>query len=71
MHMEKHVLVKEIFINGLNMGLSLWARVKDSGNTDFLVKKKFWVQQTVKVMLTVFWDIKGPMTLDLFEKVQL
>ena len=37
--------------------------------TVFLVKKIFQVQQSVKkVMLTVFWDIKGPMTIDFLEK---
>ena len=40
--------------------------------TDSLRKKKFWVQQSVKkVILTVFWDIKGFITIDFFEKVRL
>ena len=33
--------------------------------TDCLVKKKFWSQWLIKkVMLTVFWDMKGPITID-------
>ena len=36
---------------------------------DFMLKKKFWVQQSVKeVMLTVFLDRKGPITIDFPEK---
>ena len=36
---------------------------------DSLVNKKFWVQQSLKkVMLTVFWDMKGPITVDFLEK---
>ena len=32
------------------------------------IKKKVWTQQPVKkVMLTVFWDMIGPTTTDLFE----
>ena len=31
--------------------------------------KKFWAEQSVKkVMLTVFWDMKGPITIDFLEK---
>ena len=38
-------------------------------HTDTLVKKKFWVQQSVKkVMLTVFLDMKGPIIIDFLEK---
>ena len=34
-----------------------------SENTDSPVKKKIWAQGSVtKVMLTVFWDMKGPIT---------
>ena len=32
-------------------------------NTDFPVKKKFLEQRSVKVMLTVFWDMKGSITI--------
>ena len=28
--MEKHVLVKQMFTNELNMGLPLWARIEKS-----------------------------------------
>ena len=35
---------------------------------DSPVKKTFWVLQSVKVILTVFWDMKGPMTIDFIEK---
>ena len=35
-------------------------------------KEKFWVQQPVKKhMLTMFWDIKGTITIDFFERMQL
>ena len=33
------------------------------------IKKMFWVQHSIKnVMLTIFWDMKGFMTIDFFEK---
>ena len=36
---------------------------------DFLVKKRFWMQLSVKkVMLTVFLDLKEPTTIDFLEK---
>ena len=38
-------------------------------HTDSPVKKKFWVQQLVKkVILTVFRDMKGPITINFPEK---
>ena len=38
--------------------------------TDSQVKKKFREQYSVKkVMLTVFWDMKGLITIDFLEKV--
>ena len=52
------------------MGLPQQAKVKDNPwkHTDSLIKKKFWVQWSVKkVMLTVFWSIKEPI-IDFFEK---
>ena len=36
--------------------------------TDFLVKKKFQPEQSVKVMRTVFWNMIGPITIDFLEK---
>ena len=34
-----------------------------------LAKKMFWVQWSVKkVLLTVFWNMKGPVTIDFLEK---
>ena len=33
-------------------------------NTDSPVKKMFWAQWLVKVMLTVFGDLKEPMNID-------
>ena len=37
--------------------------------TDFPVKEKFCAQQSVKkVMLIVFWDMKGLITIDFLEK---
>ena len=66
-------LDQKIFTNRLNMGLPLQAWVKkqsiESKLTDSPVKKKFWSQQSIKkVMLTVFLDIKVPITNDFFEK---
>ena len=57
--MEKHVLVIKMFAKELSMG-----RKK---HIDSLVKNKFLAQQSVK-MLIVFWDIKGPITIDFLEK---
>ena len=38
-------------------------------HTDFPVKKKFWAQQSgKKMMLTVFWNMKEPITIDFREK---
>ena len=38
-------------------------------HTDSLIKKKFQVKWLVKnVMLTVFWNMQGPTTIDFFEK---
>ena len=41
-------------------------------NTDSPVKKKFGAQLSLKkVILTVFWDMKGPITIDFLKSVQL
>ena len=49
-----------------------WKKKKQSmewKHTDFLVKKKFQAQQSVKkIMLTVSWGMKGPITIGFFEK---
>ena len=37
-------------------------------HVDSLVKKKFWTQWSVKVMLPVFWDIKGSIPFDFLGK---
>ena len=37
--------------------------------TDSSLKKRFWAQQSAKVMLIVFWDMKGLITIDLTEKL--
>ena len=55
------------------MGLQLRAWVKKTvhkvENIDSPVKKKFPAQRPVKkVILTVFWDMKGPITIDFLEK---
>ena len=40
-----------------------------NGNTDSPIKKKIWVQQSIKKdMLIVFCDMKGPITIDFVEK---
>ena len=60
--------------NGLNKGFShneseLKRQSMLRKHTDFFGKKKFRAQQSVKkVMLTVFWDMKGPITIDFLEK---
>ena len=73
MCMEKHVLVKRFFTNGLNIGLPLWAWAKKiiyGVETHSLVKKKFRVPQSViKVKLTVFWNTKVFIAIDFLEKV--
>ena len=70
MCIEKDVLEKKVFSNRLNIGFLLQTLVEKPIHgiqTDSPVKKKFWVQQLVKVMLTVFWNIKGPITTDFFK----
>ena len=38
-------------------------------HTDSVVKKMFWAHQSLKkVMLTVFWDMKGLITIDFPQK---
>ena len=57
---------QRIFTNGLNMGFPQRGWVE---NTPTPVKKKFRAQRSVnKVMLTVFCNIKGPMTIDFPEE---
>ena len=72
MGMEKHVLIKKMFANRLNMDLSiLILSQKDSlwiGNILTPVKKKFWLHL---VMLTIFWDMKDPLLLKSLKEVQL
>ena len=66
---EKHVSVKTIFTNGLNMGLpelkrqsTKWKQINSP------VKKKFWVQWSLKeVMRIVFWGMKELITIDFHE----
>ena len=57
-----------MFTNGLNMGLPLQTRIKKTvkwKHPDSLIKKKFWVQWSVKkVMLTIFCDMKEPVIID-------
>ena len=55
------------------MGLSLRARIENivhEVETHWLSnKEKFQVQQSInKVMLTVFWNVKGPTSIDFREK---
>ena len=61
----KHVLVKKC----LQMGLPLWAGVENAAyglEALWLSSKEKW--SVKKVMLTEFWDMKGPITIDLLEK---
>ena len=65
---EKYVLVQKMLTNW-----PPWAWVEktvDGVETHWLSgKKKFHAQQLTKnVMLTVFWDLKGPITIDFLEK---
>ena len=54
----------------LQMGLTQWVGVEKTVYKSSKVKKKFKVQQSVKVvMLTVSKSIKRLITIDLFEKV--
>ena len=58
---------KKIFTNEPNMRQSIEWKLIDS-----LVKKKFRVQRWIKmVMLTVFRNMKRPIIINFFEKVQL
>ena len=61
-----------MFTNGLNMGLlqeSEWKRQVNAEETHSLVKKKFWAQQSMKmVMVTVFRDMKVPIPIDFLVK---
>ena len=55
------------------MGLKLQARVKkqplERKHTNSLVKKKLQAQQPVKkVMLTIFWNMKGSISINFLEK---
>ena len=53
------------FMNRLNMGLLLWAIVHWLESHWLSGKKKFQTQQSEKKnMLTVFWDMKNPITID-------
>ena len=67
---EKHILVKKMFTNELNIVFfydvpELKRQSIEWKHIDSPVKNKFWVQQSVKkVMLTVFWNMKGPITLE-------
>ena len=61
---------KKFFTNELNVGLPLRDKkqIRQKKNTFSPVKKKFWAQRSVKVMLTVFWCMKLPITIDFHEK---
>ena len=66
-------LSQKIFSNHLNMGLPQ-ARVKKQSielkHINSPGKEKFLAQLSIKkVMLTIFWDIKGPLIIDFIEKV--
>ena len=73
MRTEKHVFVKKMFTNRLNLGSPTWARV---GKTIHGVethwvfgKKKFRAQQSgKKIILTSFCTMKRPIAIDFFEK---
>ena len=58
-----------MFTNKLNIGLlGIEKTVHEVKHTDSPIKQKFWVQQLVKVMLTLFWNMKGSLTMDFLEK---
>ena len=61
-HTKKHILLKKLFTNGVNIGLPLQVWVKKQSmeckHTNSLVKKKFWAQWSVKKMMqTVFREM--------------
>ena len=73
MCMVKHVLARKMFSNGKNMSLLQRAWVKKALHgvkTHWLFSKKwFLLQRSVKkVMLRVFWGVKGSITYDFQEK---
>ena len=71
MRTENHVLVKIIFTNGIKVGLPLRIKVEktDWRHTNSPVKKKFWALRLIKkIMLNIFRDMKGPMSIDFLEK---
>ena len=64
---------QKIFPNGLNMGFPQWAWIEKWVNwvkvIDFPIKKMFRAPRSLnKVMLSVFWDMKGTITSDFLEK---
>ena len=70
---EKHVLVKKIFTNELNIVLPLWAWVKKT----VYGAEIHWLLRKGKVLGTLaskeghadsfFWNMKGPITIDFLE----
>ena len=69
MSTDKHALIKKkkkpLKTYNPNSKISLW-----SGNTESPIMKKFRVQQSAKrVILTDFWHMKGPITIDYIDKV--
>ena len=69
MYMMKHVLVNvQKCAKHRSAAMSLSQKNSSwSGNTVTL-KKRFQAQWSVKVMLTIFWDMKGHITTDFLEK---
>ena len=69
---EKQVLVKIIY-KGDKQGFTITNQCQTEfmewKHTDSLVQKRFWVKQSLKkVMLTVFWDMKEPITIHFLVK---
>ena len=63
MCMEKHVLVKNCLQPKSKRQFIKWK------HTDFPEKKKFSMQRSIKkVMLKVFWNMKGLITVDFHEE---
>ena len=61
---EKHVLEK-MFSNGSATTIVTWNDSQWIGKRLILQKKRFPAEQAVKkILLIVFWDMKGPITID-------
>ena len=59
----KHILVKRMFTSGLYIDLPLWACIKKT----LYGVETHW-PSSKKIMITVFWDMKWPITIEFLKK---